>query len=529
MKKFKVSIAFALVIAVLLSTSMPVAAFSKNESRSVQSFFVEAKLLKGDGTGFGLEKTANRLEGIIILLRLMGKEADAQAMKDLPCRFTDVPDWAKGYVNYAYAENISKGVSDTLFGVSNKMTAYQYNTLLLRVIGYDDSQGDFRWDDSVDKAEELSILPGDMARAYTRSGNYTKGDLLETSFCYLEANYKNRKQNLIGILIEYGVISDVLAEKYGLDVEGWDSFTTGFGQEDYLRFRMNEETLNITGTSGDKNKTYLLVRVVDIDTEAKKTDAIGRIDGNGRYNIKLSLGSLPVGEYYVDVYGNDERYNYYDSSILSSIILIKTKGNLYFDAAPVYGENLRIYNGNQREKSDYEMTPNTRSAGEAVTAITRLAEEITDGITDDYKKLQAIHDWVAEEIYYDKDYLNGKTKQTNINSISVLNNKYAVCSGYANLTNDLLAAVGIPSRQVIGYALGITSEGSWEDLDFRSMQPNHVWNEAYIDGRWIIVDATWDSTNDYEGGVFYDGEGISQLYFDVTIPFFSNTHRAMLP
>lgn len=516
-------------IAALLITSIPVFAFSQNESRSVERFFIETQLLKGDGTGYGLEKTASRLEGIIILIRLMGKEAEAQAMKDLPCRFADVPDWAKGYVNYADSENISKGVSDTRFGVSDKMTAVQYNTLLLRVLGYDDTRGDFQWNASVDKAEELAILSEDMAGMYTRSKNYTKGDLMETSFCYLEANYKEQEETLIGRLIETGVIADALAEKYGLDVEGWDSLTTGFGDDDYLNFRISGSTLTITGTSEDKNKTYLLVRVIDIDTEAKKTDGVGRIGSDGQYDIDLSLGRLANGKYYVDVYGNHERYNYYTSSILSGVILKKTDDSLFFEASPAYGQNLRIYNGNQLEASDYEMTPNTRSTSEFVTAISELAEEITGSIAGDYEKLQAIHDWVAKEIYYDKDFLNGKTKRTNINSIAVLNNRYAVCSGYANLTNDLLAAAGIPSRQVIGYALGITSEVGWDDVDLQNVDPNHVWNEVYIDGRWIIIDATWDSSNKYEGGEFTDGEGISQLYFDVTMPFFSNTHKAILP
>ncbi|HVI39356.1 MAG TPA: transglutaminase domain-containing protein [Anaerovoracaceae bacterium] len=529
MKKIKTLITITVVIAALFSTSIPVFAFSQNESRSVENFFIDTQLLKGDGTGYGLEKAANRLEGIIILVRLMGKEADAQQMKSLPCQFTDVPDWAKGYVNYAYAENISKGVSDTRFGVNDKMTASQYNTLLLRVLGYDDSLGDFQWEHSVNKAEELSVLPNDMAEEYIWDEVYTKGDLMETSFCYLEADLKDQKQTLIDTLIETNVISDELAEKYGLDVEGWDSITTGLGADDYLNFQLSDSELTITGTSEDKNKTYLLVRVINTDTKVKKADQAGRMNGESGYNLHLALGSLPKGEYYVDVYGNDEKYHYYTSTVLSSLILKKTENDMYFEAAPVYGQNLRIHNGNQLEDLDSEMTPSTKSTEEYITAISDLSGEITGGISDDYEKVQAIHDWVAENIYYDKDFLNGKTKRTNIKSISVLNNRYAVCSGYANLTNDLLAAAGIPSREVLGYALGVSDVDSWDEVDLQSVEPNHVWNEAYVGGRWIIVDTTWDSSNTYEGEKFTEGEGASQLYFDVTVPFLSNTHKVIIP
>jgi len=524
-----ITVTIMVIIAAMPAASISAYAFSENESRSVQNFFIDAELLKGDGTSYGLEKTASRLEGVVILIRLMGKEAEAQGMKDLPCQFTDVPEWAKGYVNYSYSGNISKGISDTRFGVNDRMTASQYNTLLLRALGYDDSLGDFRWDDSVDKAEELSILPEDMAQAYARSGAYTKGDLMETSFCYLEAKYKDQERKLIDMLMETGVISEDLAGQYGLAVEGWRSVTTGFAEDDYLDFRLSGNELTITGTSEDKNKTYLLVQINNVDTGVKRADTVGRINGDGQYDISLSAGRLPEGEYYVDVYGNDERYHYYTSIVLSSVILKKTDSDLYFEASPVYGRNLRIHNGNERSALDGKFTSSTASTEEFSSAITDLAKGITAGIEDDYEKLQAIHDWVAKEIYYDKDFLNGKTKRTNINSIAVLNKKYAVCSGYSNLLHDLLVASGIPDRQVIGYALGVTSESGWDELDLRKIEPNHVWNEAYVDGRWIILDATWDSSNKYEGGTFTEGDGVSQLYFDVSVPFLSNTHMTMIP
>ncbi|HWQ78346.1 MAG TPA: transglutaminase domain-containing protein [Anaerovoracaceae bacterium] len=523
----KLIIAITIIIS-LLASGVPAFAFSPDESRSAGNFFIETGLLKGDGSGYGLENTASRLEGIILLIRLMGKEAEALGMNGLPCRFTDVPDWAKGYVNYADENGISRGVGDTRFGVTDKMTAEQYNTLLLRILGYDDSRGDFQWSRSLTKAIELSILSSDMAQGYIWDGSYTKGDLMDTSFCYLEADFKDQEQTLIGMLTETGVVSKELAEKYGLGVEGWDSVTTGFYEEDHLKFDISDDVLTVTGTSGNEGKTYLLIHIKDMDTGAEKAEKIGKIGAGGRYAISLSLARLSKGEYYVDVYGNSERYNYYTSVVLESLILKKTEDDLYFEASPVYGRNLRIFNGSQPAASDLTMTPSTRSSKESIAAISALAEEITGGLNRDYEKTRAIHDWVSKEIYYDRDYLNGKTKETNINSIAVLNNRYAVCSGYSNLTADLLVAVGIPNRQVMGYALGVTDEDSWEEVDLRNEEPNHVWNEVYIDGRWVIIDTTWDSANKYEEGKFNDGD-VSMLFFDVTVPFLSNTHRIIIP
>ncbi len=529
MKKIRNLAIAAILIVTLLASGVPAFAFSPAESRSAENFFVEAGLLKGDGAGgYGLENAANRLEGIIILIRLMGKETEALDMNEMPCRFTDVPDWAKGYVNYADANGISRGVDDTRFGVADQMTGTQYNTLLLRVLGYDDSRGDFNWKRSLRQAEKSGILSSDMAEAYQWDEAYTKGDLMDTSFCYLDAKFKDEEQTLIGLLTDNGAVSEELAEKYGLGVGGWDSVTTGFYEEDYLNFDISGNVLNVTGASTDEEKTYLLVHLNNIKTGAEKGEKIGRIGSDGRYNISLSLSQLPEGEYYVDVYGNDERYHYYTSVILESLILKKTEEDIYFEASPVYGRNLRISTGSRPEDATLEMTPSTRSSKEAVAEITALAEEITGGLTDDYEKARAIHDWVAEEIYYDGDYLNGKTGQTNVNSIAVLEERYAVCSGYANLTEDLLAAAGIPNRQVIGYALGVSDAASWDEVDLLNGKPNHVWNEAYIGGRWVIFDTTWDSGNEYENGKFTDG-GVSLLFFDAAVPFLSYTHQAIMP
>ncbi len=528
MKKLKGFVTLTIIITTLLVSSMPAFAFTDNETRSMDQFFIDSQLLKGDGGSFGLDKPATRMEGIIILIRLMGKEADAQAMTDQPCQFTDVPDWAKGYVNYAYAENISKGVSATRFGVADKMTVYQYNTLMLRVLGYDDSKGDFKWDSSVDKAENLSILPRDFTLLYTQINPvFTKGALMETSFCYLQANLKDQEQTLIDQLIEAGAVSNELAEEYGLSVEKWGSLATNPGDGEYFNFDVNGETMTISGQSDDKEKRWLLVLINKKESGANQIEKVDSRGSDGRYDLPISVANLREGEYYVDVYGNDERYNTYRGIVNKALILKVADDDAYFFPPPVYGANLRIFNGNEIEPQDKEMNPETQADKATVSEINSLAAEITKDCGSDYEKALAIHDWVAEYVYYDQDFLHDKTDSTNITSKSVLDNKYAVCSGYSNLTKDLLSAAGIPSKVVYGYALGVSGEDDWSDVDLKKDKLNHAWNEAYVGGRWIIIDSTWDSSNKYEAGNFTKGDGVSRLFFDSTVEFLSGTHRSV--
>lgn len=529
MSKRKTLISILTATAVFLGSIVPVSAFSENESRSVEKFFVEAQLLKGDGSSYGLENAPTRLEGIIILIRLLGKDGEAMEMQSLPCRFNDVPAWAAGYANYASAEGLAKGISDTLFGTNESMTAQQFHTLMLRVIGYDDGEGDFQWNRSVQAAEKLAILPGDMAQRYDFTSEYTKRDLMETAFCFLEAPFKDGTETLIQKLLDTGAIDQELTKVYGLAPDQWYRVTTNHSKEEYLTFEIRDESLNITGKSTDKDKEWLLVQIKSVSTGAKKSETVSRRNASGNYACTIFTGNLTKGDYYVDVYGNNEKYNYYNSIVHSSLIM-KIEGNhAAFAVPPVYGQNLRIHLGNELEPQDSLMNLETRLTKESIEMVRNLAAEITAGLTTDYEKAEAIHDWVADQIYYDLDYLNGIVKTTNITTRSVLENKYAVCSGYSNLTRDLLTAAAIPCKQIMGYALSVTEkEDDWSDIDQQSVTPNHIWNEAYVDGRWLIMDTTWDSSNRYEGGKFTKGEQHSRLYFDITAEFLSSTHKSIL-
>lgn len=157
--------------------------------------------------------------------------------------------------------------------------------------------------------------------------------------------------------------------------------------------------------------------------------------------------------------------------------------------------------------------------------IVQKAKMITEGIQSDYDKVLAVHDWVANNVWYDYDFLYGRTEDTNYVATEVLRNKNTVCAGYANLTAALLRSIGIPTRISEGYALGITSTGSWTEEILSGQEINHAWNESYVDGRWVIYDVTWDSANRYENGSYSNGEGLKgRQYFDPTIQDFSATH-----
>ena len=157
-----------------------------------------------------------------------------------------------------------------------------------------------------------------------------------------------------------------------------------------------------------------------------------------------------------------------------------------------------------------------------------LSRNITIGLLSNYQKILAIYDWVASEIYYDFDSLNNGTYVKNDHSaLGVLKSRKTVCQGYTNLMVALLLAIGIPAKGLSCFSLGISTNGGWELEENLMAESNHIIPIAFYSNRWIIMDVTWDSDNEFINGKFIKKSGIkvSRKYFDTTLEFISNTHR----
>ena len=80
--------------------------------------------------------------------------------------------------------------------------------------------------------------------------------------------------------------------------------------------------------------------------------------------------------------------------------------------------------------------------------ISKLAEQITAGITDKRAQAEAIDHWIKQNIRYVGVYL-GTGRVVANDPMTVLTNKYGDCKDHATLMMALLAAKGIASEQVL--------------------------------------------------------------------------------
>ena len=100
---------------------------------------------------FALTRTLNRLEAMVLIVRLLGGEQEAlEANYAHP--FDDVPQWGAPYVGYAYHHGISNGLGKS-FGAAQTITLNEFLTQLLRSMGY----RDVNWLDPYPLAGQLGL------------------------------------------------------------------------------------------------------------------------------------------------------------------------------------------------------------------------------------------------------------------------------------------------------------------------------------------------------------------------------------
>lgn len=159
--------------------------------------------------------------------------------------------------------------------------------------------------------------------------------------------------------------------------------------------------------------------------------------------------------------------------ITKMIMTINTKTTLF-------GKSYKVKIGND-ENSTYLIDGfyGKEQVEEAVEKVKVVENQIIKQVEgkSDYQKVKYAHDWIVEQISYDKTISRKNTR----NVYGSFVEQQVVCEGYAKAFQMLLNDMNIPSMIVVGK--GTNSEGRTE---------SHAWNYIRLDGKWYGVDTTWD-------------------------------------
>lgn len=177
----------------LVISLIPTALAATPEATEAANALYSRGLFNGTGIDangnpiFELDRAPTRHEAVTMLVRLLGKENEAKSgIWTTP--FTDVAEWAKPYVGYAYANGLTDGVSKTAFGGEETVSASQYLTFVLRTLGYS-SGTDFQWDKAWELSDKIGLTDG---RYNASSSNFTRGDVAIVSLQSLSVSSKDQ-------------------------------------------------------------------------------------------------------------------------------------------------------------------------------------------------------------------------------------------------------------------------------------------------------------------------------------------------
>lgn len=286
---------------------------------------------------------------------------------------------------------------------------------------------------------------------------------------------------------------------------------TSYGNTSYLEMKIEGSELTVSGKLISENLTYVLAVV----GEARKYN---EAESGKAFSIKVDLSAVtdPVP---VDVYTRQSHNESFWSFVYESVYVEKSAGKYRFVTSAVAADNAAMLSAwlNPGEYTEFSGMPEVK----------KLSDEIAGGVSNHYTKAYLLHRWVAENIYYDYDsYLHGSDTYTDVTEI--IAHGRTVASGYSQLLMWLLRAQGIPAFTTQTYALGLTAQGGSFAVKKDAAgitEPNHEFVEAFADGRWIILDPSWDSNNEYENGVKTTLAPYAYYYFDITPEALSNEQK----
>lgn len=287
---------------------------------------------------------------------------------------------------------------------------------------------------------------------------------------------------------------------------------------------VNDRRLIINNMPNPLKSQETLISLTDINGNEYNKQVVPKCCGI----ITYSIPRLNDGIYSLNIFHRPENCDMFWSYICKFQILLESiSANISFKTSRVCLSNSVKYSFCSKKWNLQECMLPSLGIQSSNCNIKQLATSIVRGKLLNYSRVLAIHDWVAENIFYDNDSIKDGTYRTaDASALGTLNTQRGVCQGYTNLSIALLRSVGIPSCEVPCYALGVSSVGGWERKENMTNEANHVITAAYVNNRWLLMDVTWDSDNKYENGMrsHKTGLGVSHLYFDTTMGFISNTH-----
>ena len=173
MRNLKKLFAVVMVVAMLASIMVPALAADGVQYEAEAEMLKDLGLFKGTNKGFELEGELTREQALALMIRVMGLEAEVEAMSEAEvaeqmAKVVDpetVTDWAKPYVAYAIKHQLTDGIDAKIkpnvkFAGQLTITGKEFINFMLKGMGYDMTG---KWDEVLAFAAEAGMLSASQA------------------------------------------------------------------------------------------------------------------------------------------------------------------------------------------------------------------------------------------------------------------------------------------------------------------------------------------------------------------------------
>ena len=243
----------AVCVGAAAAAMLTASAFAANYTNCADSLH-EMGLFQGTQNGYDLDRTPTRAEASVMLVRLLGKEAEAKTLT-YTAPFTDLKGWEKPYVQYLYSNGLANGTNRTTFNPTGKCTAQMYATFLLRALGYSDT-ADFSYANAIETAREQGIYDTGIINVQ----NFLRDDAAAASYTVLSVSPKNSEGTLLDQLVSENAITEADAKRYQSLFSSYAQYREATaGMDALLHYSVNSEFASLVAVTHD-GKTVMQVQ-----------------------------------------------------------------------------------------------------------------------------------------------------------------------------------------------------------------------------------------------------------------------------
>jgi hypothetical protein len=235
MRNLKKILSGLLVGATLASSIVPAFAATNYTYEIQAKALYDLGLFKGVATEPGvynpdLGASMDRETGVVMMLRLIGKIDDANAISDSEAstalaKYSDainIDAWAKKAVAYAVEKGLVVGTTDSTVGPKEQFLGKMYAAIILRNVGYQITVANY------DTSSSMMSEKGGLTAAEAVKFNdkdLIRDDMVGMSYGSLNLQYQATAKTIIETLVANGKVDKALAIQLGLIKEATQSVT----------------------------------------------------------------------------------------------------------------------------------------------------------------------------------------------------------------------------------------------------------------------------------------------------------------